>query len=67
MLHNRLSVTDSTYLHEHKEIADCLVRHRVPGVTLERLEHLAATKIQARYRGYRIRKNFNKHRALLIR
>ena len=58
---------DAALRSERREIAACLAQHFVRGVTLVKLEHLAATQIQAKYRGYRIRKNFNRYRALLLR
>ncbi len=60
-----LAPSDSALLNEHVEIVDCLTSSGA--VTLIRAQHMAATRIQAWFRGIRIRDTFNRHRTLLLR
>ena len=71
LFHNRRNtsshrvISDSSLRFEHKEIADCLIE--AGALTFNRLRNVCATMIQAKYRGYRIRKNFNDYRGLLLK
>ncbi|XP_059096307.1 inversin-like [Tigriopus californicus] len=56
---------DSAIMGEFKEIIACLLANK--GLTLIRIQNIAATRLQAFFRGARIRKCFNSHKSLLLK
>ena len=56
---------DSAVVNEHAEIVSVLTSSGA--VTLIRAQHMAATRVQAWFRGIRIRDTYNRHRVLLLR
>ena len=56
---------DVAYTNNHSDIAKFL--ESKGGLTMEKIIRMAATRIQALYRSYRIRKSFMEHRDLLLR
>ena len=57
--------SDSAIMNEHNEIVYALLEKGA--LTLSRIQNIAATRIQAWYRGFAIRRTFNDHRDLLVR
>ncbi len=60
-----LLLLDSAILNERAEIVQCLMERG--GMTLTRIQNISATRIQAWFRGNRIRNSFRENRQLLLK
>ena len=60
-----LTPLDLTLSNNHSDIAKYLESRG--GLTMEKIIRISATRIQALYRSYRIRKSFMEHRELLLK
>ena len=56
---------DSALMAEQSDMVEVIISHH--GLTITRIHNIAATRIQAFYRGYRIRTSFNDRKRLFVK
>jgi len=61
----KVTPTDSALMDDNQDIVSVLLEHG--GVRITRIYNIAATRIQAYWRGYRIRKSFYKRKKLFVK
>ena len=61
----QLTPLDTAIVGEMSDIVSIIIEHK--GITIARIYNIAATRIQAYYRGYKIRTSFNQRKKLIVK